>query len=69
MAKVHVGDRQVRGYWITGLGQRVEEWVPMGDYGFGNAANVDGLPIVALVNGNGFAWHIPEFVFRQLPRV
>jgi hypothetical protein len=62
-ATVRVAERQVRGFWLTDLGQRVEEWVPAGLYDV--AEDVDGT--AAIVGKNGWTWHVPSAVARRLP--
>lgn len=60
------GPHGVRGYWLTGLGQRVEEWVPEGTYDMGDAAVVNGVAVVALCGANGWAWHVPLSIASKL---
>lgn len=69
MKYVKIAPEAVRGYWLTDLGQRVEEWIPAGLYETNDhAESRAGIPIVALVSRNGRAWHIPAALLPKLPR-
>ena len=60
---VRVSANQVRGYWLTDVGQRVTGWVTAGEYEAGAAVG----GVVALVGRDGWAWHVAERDAAALP--